>query len=218
MVALRQGDERLQRHKQPRLEGVRRAMLRDLDRVRAVGAVDNATLALRLDEVTRLVDEIGLLAEPHRGAQPTEPSAKPLAKPNIGSAPSALGAGLEHWRQWLGVRAQEAWAEAKGLLRVTRIDKPEAALLLPEQSFFLRENLKLRLLNARLALMSRQFEAAQADLRAALTALERYADGRQRRTQLALELLRQVSAQAKPLQLPRPEDSLAALAAVAGVR
>ncbi|MBB5206023.1 uroporphyrin-3 C-methyltransferase [Inhella inkyongensis] len=211
VVALRQGDERLQRHKQPRLEGVRRAMLRDLDRVRAVGAVDNATLALRLDEVTRLVDEIPLLSEPHRSPQRVEAAPK-------SSAPAASASGFEHWRQWLGVRAQEAWAEAKGLLRVTRIDKPEAALLLPEQNFFLRENLKLRLLNARLALMSRQFDAAQADLRAALVTLERYADGRQRRTELAVELLRQVAAQAKPLQLPRPEDSLAALAAVAGVR
>jgi 2-dehydro-3-deoxyglucarate aldolase/4-hydroxy-2-oxoheptanedioate aldolase len=45
-------------------------------------------------------------------------------------------------------------------------------LIAPEQAFFLRENLKLRLLNARLALLSRQFDTAQADLSDALAALD----------------------------------------------
>lgn len=212
VAALRQGDERLQRHKQARLEGVRRAMLRDLDRIKAVGGVDGTTLALRLDELTRLIDEVPLLSEPHKAAR----SARPGAAATPAAAP-ASGAWVE-WRQWVGVRADQAWAEVKDLVRVTRIDRPEAMLVTPEQTYFLRENLKLRLLNARLALMSRQYESAQADLRAALDLLQRFADPQQRRTQVALELARQVQAQAKPVQLPRPEDSLAALAAVAGVR
>ena len=59
-------------------------------------------------------------------------------------------------------------------MRVTRIDHPEAMLVAPEQQFFVRENLKLRLLNARLALLSRQFEIAQSDIRDAQAALDRY--------------------------------------------
>jgi len=211
VAALKQGEERLQRHRQPRLEGVRRALLRDLDRVKAVGAVDNATLALRLDEVTRLVDELPLLSEPQR-------LQRAAAAPEPAQPASAAEPRWQEWRRWLSLRAGEAWGEVKDLVRVTRIEHVDAMLLAPEQRYFLRENLKLRLLNARLALMSRQYEGAQADLRAALGLVERYADGRQRRTQLAVELLRQVQAQAKPVQLPRPEDSLAALAAVAGVR
>lgn len=209
--ALRQGDERLQRHKQPRLEGVRRAMLRDLDRIKAVGAVDNATLALRLDEVTRLVDELPLLVDPHQASRAVAVDRSvATAKPET--------ARWQDWQRWLALRAGEAWAEVKDLVRVTRINHADAMLVAPEQAYFLRENLKLRLLNARLALMSRQYDSAQADLRAALSLLDRFADLRQRRSQLALELLRQVQAQAKPIQLPRPEDSLAALAAVASVR
>jgi uroporphyrin-3 C-methyltransferase len=46
--------------------------------------------------------------------------------------------------------------EARNLVRVSRIDNPEAVLLSPEQTFFLRENLKLKLLNARLGLLARQ--------------------------------------------------------------
>jgi len=103
-------------------------------------------------------------------------------------------------------------------VRVTRIDHPDAMLLAPEQSFFLKENLKLRLLNARLALLSRQFETAQTDLLGAQLALERYFDRSTRRTQLAAELVKQVAAQSRQVILPRPDDTLAALAAAAAGR
>lgn len=209
--ALRQADDRLQRHKQPRLEGVRRAVLRDLDRIKALGAVDSTTLALRLDEVARLVDDVPLIVEVPRAPRGQAPAA---------SAPASKASELS-WasaQAWAQARAGEVWSEFKGLVRVTRIESPDAMLLAPEQVQFLRDNLKLRLLNARLALMSRQFDSVQGDVRTVLQMLERHADARQRRTQVALEVLRQVQAQAKPVQWPRPEDSLAALAAVAGVR
>jgi uroporphyrin-3 C-methyltransferase len=210
LTALRQGDERLQRYKQPRLEGVRRALLRDLDRVKAASTVDAATLALRLDEVSRLIDDLPLLNEPQRIARsPVNRTAAPAAEPKDA---------WDRWRHWLGVRGDEVWDEVKSLVRVTRIEHPDAMLKTPEQSFFLRENLKLRLLNARLALLSRQFETARVDLEAALRLVQRHADVRQRRVQTAVELLTQVLLQAKPQPLPRPDDSLAALAALGAVR
>jgi uroporphyrin-III C-methyltransferase len=95
---------------------------------------------------------------------------------------------------------------------VTRIDHPEAMLVAPEQSWFLRENLKLRLLNARLALLSRQFDTTQSDLRDALAALERYFDPSSRRVVSSIELLRQISAQARQVAVPRPDATLAAIA------
>ena len=103
-------------------------------------------------------------------------------------------------------------------MRVTRIDHPEAMLLAPEQAFFLRENLKLRLLNARLALLSRQFDTAQADLRGAQAALDRYFDRGSRRASAGRELLRQVAQQARQVGVPRPDDTLAALTAAAAGR
>jgi uroporphyrin-III C-methyltransferase len=208
IAALKQAEERLQRYKQPRLEGVRRALLRDLDRVKAINAVDPGTLAMRLDEVSRLVDELPLLSEPQRQERRQTAAARPADAPASGA-----------WARWLQgtqLMGQRVWDEARGLVRVTRIDQPEAMLTTPEQAFLLRENLKLRLLNARLALLSRQHEAARLDLNAALQALQRHADTRQRRSQLALELINQVLAQARPVSWPRPEDSLAALAAAGG--
>ena len=103
-------------------------------------------------------------------------------------------------------------------MRVTRIDHPDAMLLAPEQSFFVRENLKLRLLNARLALLSRQFGTAQSDLQVAQRTLDRYFDRSSRRTVLAGELVRQVAGQARQVGVPRPDDTLAALTAAAAGR
>ena len=102
--------------------------------------------------------------------------------------------------------------EARSLIRVTRIDSPEAMLVAPEQQWFLRENLKLRLLNARLALLSRQFDTAQSDLRDALSVLDRYFDRGSRRVQSTIELVRQVQAQARLVSVPRPDATLAAIA------
>jgi uroporphyrin-3 C-methyltransferase len=229
VAALRQADERLARHKQPRLEGVRRAVARDLDRVKAVSVVDVSTLAIRLDEVVRLLDELPMLSAADKtsealAARQARAERAPAAKAAAAAASASsagerglladwLGLAQQRWREWGG----QAWSEAKSLLRVTRIDHPEAMLLAPDQAFFLRENLKLRLLNARLALLSRQFDTAQADLRDTLSLLDRYFDGRSRKVQSASELLRQVQGQARQVNVPRPDDTLAALAA-AGAR
>ncbi|MBS0306414.1 MAG: uroporphyrinogen-III C-methyltransferase, partial [Proteobacteria bacterium] len=138
------------------------------------------------------------------------------------SAAGASAAGRSAWTTRLGedgaLLLGRIWDEVKGLVRVTRIDHPEAMLAAPEQAFFLRENLKLRLLNARLALLSRQFDTAQADLRDAQAAIERYFDRSARPTALALETLRQVTAQARSVVVPRPDATLAAIAAAAAGR
>ena len=108
--------------------------------------------------------------------------------------------------------------ESRKLLRVSRIDYPEAALLSPEQSFFLRENLKLRLLNARLGLLSRQTESARSDLQNASVWMARYFDPASRRTQLASQLLQQVQSQLKTSELPRLDDTMSALTTAAAGR
>jgi uroporphyrin-3 C-methyltransferase len=232
VATLRQSEERLARYNQPRLERVRRAMARDLDRVKAVGVVDISTLALRLDEAVRLADELPLLAvaEPRKPAAAAsaigarEPVRMPLRR-GTAAAPSAPAAAEPARDRWTDVLADawralssRAWDETRSLIRVTRVDTADAALLAPEQQFFVRENLKLRLLNARLAVLSRQFDIVQSDLRDAQTSLDRYFDRSARRVQTAAELLRQVSAQARLVTVPRPDETLAALTAAGAGR
>jgi uroporphyrin-3 C-methyltransferase len=210
VAALHHADDRLARLSQPRLERVRRAIAHDLDRTRAVAVTDVASLTIKLDEVVRQVDELPLLAQPER---------KPVAPPaRTASAPArAASVPASEWTRWLGKASTDAiervWIEVRSLLRVTRIENPEAMLIAPDQAWFLRENLKLRLLNARLALLSRQFDIAQSDLRDVKAALDRYYDHGSRRVIVASELIRQVAAQARQIVLPRPDETLAAIAA-----
>ena len=230
---LKQTDDRLARYNNPRLDRVRRAVARDLDRVRTASVVDVPSLTIRLDEAVRLVDELPLVSTPERAtaagraaaasAGPaTQVAPRGAAAARAGSAASAAAASNEP--AWV-LRLQHAWegfsvpffGELKQAIRVTSIEHPEASLMTPDQSFFLRENVKLRLLNARLSILSRQFDLAQADLQQAQTALDRYFDHGSRRVVAMSDLLRQVSAQARQVSFPRPDDTLAAIAAaVAG--
>jgi uroporphyrin-III C-methyltransferase len=227
VAALKQADERLARYNQPRLERVRRAVQRDLERTKAQGAVDISTLTARLDEAVRLVDDLPLLAvaaSVASSAQAPKAAARAasgvaVAARGVASAPPAATAADESWRAraaaWWHTGTEQMSQELRSLVRVTRIDHPESALMAPEQQFFLRENLKLRLLNARLALFARQFDIAQADLRDAQSMLDRHFDRGAKRVAAAQEALRQVSAQARQGAAPRPDETLAALAAAA---
>lgn len=212
--ALRTADERLARVNQPKLDRLRRAIARDLDRVRSAGVPDLGNLLLKLDEAVRLVDELPLQVSLHRPTRAAE--ASPAAAPPASSL-HWWSKGLSTVEGWT-VPLQQIWQEVQGLVRVTRIDQPEAMLVAPDQGFFLRENLKLRLLNARLSLLSRQSEAVQSDLQGAQLALQTYFDGSSRKTQLSKELLRQVLTQSRQLNLPRPDDTLAAVMAVVAGR
>lgn len=226
VTALRQSEERLLRANQPRLEPVRRAIARDLERATGTSVADVATLSIKLDQAVRMVDELPLLSS----AQPRRDASRVRAAKAAASAPagadSAAQAASEPTGVWLPrelarvgqLIVDSIWSEARSLVRITRIAHPEAMLVAPEQAFFLKENLKLRLLNARLALLARQNDSVQSDLRWAQGTIERYFDGSSRRTQVASELLREVAAQARQAGVMRADDTFAALTAAGGSR
>jgi uroporphyrin-3 C-methyltransferase len=221
VLTLKQADERLARFNQPRLERVRRAVAQDLERTRAAGVIDVTVLTIRLDEVIHLVDDLPLLSTAERRAtgKPAAPAEAPV---RTASGSAVTPSPPDSWLGGLNPRWAEfgsyLWQEVKSLVRVTRIDRPEAMLVAPEQAFFLKENLKLRLLNARLALLSRQFDTAQSDLRDAQATIDRYFDRGTRRVVGASELLRQVASQARLVNVPRPDATLAAIATASAGR
>lgn len=209
IAALKQADDRLARYSQPQLERVRRAIAADLEKTKAVAVTDIAALTIRLDEAIRVVDELPLLSRPE--PRRTRPAAAATAASAAASAPADWSG------RWRAIGAS-VWSEVRMLVRVTPIEQPEAMLIAPEQSFFLRENLKLRLLNARLALLSRQFDTAQSDLRDARAALDRYFDRSARSVQSAGDLVKQVQSQARLVSVPRPDATLSAIAAATAGR
>jgi len=224
LAALKSADQRLARAAQPRLNPLQRAIARDMDRIKAATLTDVPVLMLKLDELARLADDLpvanAMVANSPLRATPTLAAPAPAAR---ASAPAADKPSegmfdrlsLSAWSQRTLDNLRE---EARKLLRVSRIEQPEAALLSPEQSFFLRENLKLRLLNARLALLSRQTDSVRADLASASAWLGKYFDPSSRKTQAAAQLLAQVQGQLKTSELPRLDETMAALATAAAGR
>lgn len=204
LAELRSADKRLERAAQPRLSRARAAIARDIDRVRTASVTDVPGLLVKLDELARQVDELPL-ANAVGGA-----SANSAGAARKQAAPAQLP-----W--WQSILAQIR-QEARGLVRVSRVDQPDAVLLAPEQAFFLRENLKFKLLNARLGLLARQNDSARADIAAAMTALHKYFDPAARKTQAAAGLLQQVQAQLRSAELPRIDETLAVLATAAAGR
>jgi uroporphyrinogen III methyltransferase/synthase len=100
------------------------------------------------------------------------------------------------------------------VIRVRKVDDTNALLLSGDQGWFLRENVKLRLLNARLALLSRNEPVFRNDLAAAQAMIARYFDTRSRRVQGVLTLLKQAQASAVTVSLPTMAESLGALHAL----
>lgn len=202
MAALKSADLRLSRAAQPRLAPLQRAIAKDIDRIKATTVADTPNLLVKMDELVRLVDDLPLANSVGLARLNTPP--KPAAK---ASAPA----------DWWDNSVAVVLDELRRLVRVSRIEQPEAALLTPEQSYFVRENLKLKLLNARLGLLARLTDSARADLQASEQLLNKYFDTASRKTQTALQLLQQVQGQARNLELPRLDGSMAALTtAVAG--
>ncbi|MDE2604704.1 MAG: uroporphyrinogen-III C-methyltransferase [Burkholderiales bacterium] len=199
--ALRTADQRLARAAQPRLARVRTAIARDTDRLRSASVTDVPGLLARIDELVRQVDELPVVnAVPARSLAET---------PRKAAAPAPAPA--PWWERWRDAVLEQA----RGLVRVNRIDQPEAMLLAPDQVFFLRENMKLKLLNVRLSLLAHQNEAARSDVASAAAALYKYFDPASRRTQAAATQLQQVQAQVRTAEVPRIDATLAALAAAA---
>jgi uroporphyrin-3 C-methyltransferase len=194
LLALQHAESRLARSDRAQLVAVRRALARDIERLKALPAVDLPALSRQLDALVAGVDALPLGFDGR--VERTEPKPKPAA--------GEQGA--------LARVAAELWSEIRQLVVVRRVDAPEPPLLAPTQAYFLRENLRLRLLNARMALLARNQAAFQEDLRVAQLWLQRYFDARARPTQSALAQLRQLQAATLGFEpAPSISDSLEAV-------
>ncbi len=218
LIALANADRSLSRSDKPQFITIRRAIARDIEKLKALPSVDQAGIALRLDNVIAQIDTLPLLSD-ERPAEPIAPGrmngangagAGRKGKPAAPQPPQALSLGqrvTETWRNW----SSEMWDDIRQLVRVRTVDTPEALMLSPSESYFVRENLKLRLLNARLALLSRNEGTFRDDIGNAQQTLVKYFDTRARSTIAAQALLRQVQANNVSIDVPDLSESLNAV-------
>jgi uroporphyrin-3 C-methyltransferase len=191
LAGLQVADGKLARLDRPQLAPLRRALARDMDRLKAVPYVDVAGISIKLDQLTGVIDSL------------------PLAKDERLPPPSAAGRPADEsaWMRFV----RDVWNDLRSVIRIEVSDRPAAPLVTPQQSFFLHENLRLRLLSARLALLSRDERAFKADVHAASEWLKQYFDLRNKAVQAALATLSQQAAVAMPAELPDLAASLDAV-------
>jgi uroporphyrin-3 C-methyltransferase len=193
LTALQLADAKLQRLDRPQFVALRRALSRDVDRLKAVPFVDVAGMSLKLDQALGVVDTLPLAMDERL---PPPPPAK--AAPADDESP---------WRRLL----RELWNDVKQLIRIEVADRPAAPLVPMSQQYYLRENLKLRLLTARIALLARDDASFQADLAASDAWLKRYFDTRARPVQTLQATIRQLAGTLMPGEIPDLTRSLEAL-------
>lgn len=198
LFALQSADARLATSTGPQMLSVRRAIEQDIERMKAAPQVDLAGMAIKLDDAIAQVDTLPLLGE----AKPPEAPA---------SAASAPASSAPAWRVWGGAFLAQAAQDLRDLVQIRRIDDPDAMLVAPDQGYYLRANLKLRLLSARLSLLARNQVTLKSDLNAANQALARYFDPTSKRVQTVRGLLQQVVQSSANVELPNMNASLAAV-------
>ena len=197
LAALQAVDARLQRMERAQVTGLRRALNRDIERLKAAPQVDTVAISARLDSLIGQVDRLPLAMD-----------LRPQAEPRTTAAQDGeRGVWTRLWR--------DTWVELGQLVRVQRVDQPDVALLAPSQAFFLRENLKLRLLGARLALLARDQASFKADLAAARDWIGRFYDARGSGVANALATLGDLQAADVGIEVP---DISATLEAMRGLR
>ena len=210
LVALQDADGRLKRINQPQALGLRRLIARDIERLRALPSIDVVGIALRLDSVASSLDQLPLVA----GLTP----AGAAARESEALADKSTGFSFER----IASTSRRGWeallAELSLLFRVNRVEAPDALLLAPSQQYFVRENLRLTLLSARLALLARAEPLFRSDVERAIGWLNAYYDRQNRGVANAVATLRQLQSTRIAHDLPSMGDTLAAVRAARSAR
>ena len=225
LFTLKAIDERLQRQGQSPQSELRKAIAQDMEAISEVAAPDvllmsNAVSGL-LDKSDqwRLVIDAPLANDFTKQEEPATPQntvESGIAQEVL--TPKPEGNVFEKGWEWTsdkaGTLGTSTWRELTSIIRITPIKNPEAVLMSPEQGAILRENMKLRLLNLRLSLLQKQYDAAQTDIVKIQAILEKYYVTSDSNVADTLQKLKQLQAQAQAVEIPEPTKTKMALIAL----
>ena len=176
ITALQAADDRLREAGDPSLIVLRKALAEDINSLQAVSIPDIAGLSLKLNAIVQDVEDLPLLTpEPESAAQRQNGPVRPP---------------VENWQELPAAM----WEDMKKLVIIRDHQGPIKPLLSPEQHFFLSQNLKLQLEQARLALLTGENEVYHERLDTAQGWISNWFDPENNRTIHMLEQLKQLDA------------------------
>ncbi len=191
VAALNSADARLLELADPQLLPVRKQLAQDLNRLREVPEVDFDGISLRLADDLQRVDSL-----PVAGSRYEPP------KPEITSFDTTHTAG--DWREL----PQVIWTALKELFLIREHDRPVTPMLPPERVWFLKENLRLQLAAARLALLREDRQAYRQALETAVAWLKDWFDSEDPAVAAMVEGLTELAAVDIRPELPDVSKSL----------
>src|SRR5690349_12317611 len=125
LLALQLAEQRLARADRPQFVPIRRALARDIDRLKTLPTLDLAGMSLRIDNLAAQVDKLPLAFDER-------------AEPGPPAKDTAAAAGERGFWSRLST---EVWNELRQLVVVRQVGNAEPPLLPPSQAYFVRENL-----------------------------------------------------------------------------
>lgn len=198
LSAMEAASARLQAMSGPDLIPLREQITADMNRLRAVNTVDTVGLAIYLADMIDRADEL--------------PIKKPDAvlQDDSAAADKSASAGTESgWRHVLGV----FWRELKSLVVIKKSGEIRQALLLPDEEYYLVQNLRLELENARLAVLRHDTENLHTSISLLLDWLKRYYDTSDAAVVNIMDTLEQMETLELQPELPDISSSLETLRA-----
>jgi uncharacterized protein HemX len=186
LVALQEADVRLQRVNRPQISPLQNLLAKDMDLLKSVQKVDAISISRSLDSLAETVDQLPLAMEETLPPRTNDVTHKPQTSGGI------LGI-LQDFMQ-------DIWTDIKKLVRVEHLGEQDIPP--PSHSYFLRENLKLRLLAAHNALLARDTVNFKAYLKTSIEWINKHFNNKSKLGASMLETLSQLHGNEITIDLP----------------
>ncbi len=223
IISLETAQAQLARANRPGLASLQQTINGDLDHLRAASTIDIALISSQLDEFSNLLGQAPLLVPDDAAPLPVQPQAdasdaSDRANSTMAADESGTAQAGPWWRRGLDVAgswSKQAWHSVSkdlgNFIDVRRVDDASALLMSPDQATRFRDNLRLRIMTAQLALMMHQPGIWKAETEALLQAVEGRYDPKSAQTRQALKLARQFADTPIDVRLPTVDNSLQAI-------
>lgn len=222
MTTLKAIDASLEENGYPSQSQLRSAIALDIENIRNFPAPEPMRISTQIADLLDIMNKPSstlplLIDKPenmHNFSVDVNLSDNPISTPAPSANTSTWGSVQQAW-DWTTDKASEigssVWAEVHSLVRITPIDNKDALLLSGTDGMLLRENIKMRLMGLRIAVLQRQYAQAQKELLAIEHMFSTYFDPSNPNVKDALRRIRAIQSDLQNVALPTPSATLAAL-------